>query len=120
MENLSELMKSFRIRVVLSRNFKKANITLAAAICSSLLISRANGSPLETSPRSNGETTSQSLAVFAGLPYMMFATTVLLVAHFLAKKKGPIPVWGCLMAVWAFAWWGIRNDASTNLWLLAR
>ena len=48
-----------------------------------------------------------------------FTAVVLLAAHALARIKGPVPVWGSMMTMFAFAWWGTRDDPTTTLWLSA-
>ncbi|KAL2044718.1 hypothetical protein N7G274_002492 [Stereocaulon virgatum] len=53
----------------------------------------------------------------AAWPCIGFTATVLLAAHTLARVKGPVPVWGSMMTMFAFAWWGTRDDLTTTLWL---
>ena len=60
----------------------------------------------------------QSPSSFDSWPYLVFVAAFLPTGQFLARRKGPITVWGCIMAVSAFAWWGIREDVATSLWLL--
>lgn len=88
--------------------------------CLCLFIPAVNGTPFEQkladSPSAN-RAFPHSQSAFTGWPYIVFSFGVLLIAHILANKKGRVPVWGSMMAVWAFAWWGIRDDAATSLWL---
>ena len=61
-----------------------------------------------------------SIAVAAssliGLPYVAFLAAVLSVAFYMAALRDPISVWGCMMSIWAFGWWAIKDDAHTTLW----
>ena len=63
---------------------------------------------------------ASSIAVAAssltGLPYLAFIAGVLSFAFYVAALKDPITVWGCMMSVWAFGWWAIKDDTSTTLW----
>ena len=85
-----------------------------------LFISTVNGTPPKRDVTDITVNTAlpQSPSFFNGWPHLFFAAVVLLMARFLAHRKGPIPVWGCMMAVWAFAWLGIREDTATSLWLM--
>ena len=86
----------------------------------SLFILTASGSPpkREKADVSVDTALPQPPSSFDGWPHIIFVAVVLPTAQFLAGKKGPIPVWGSMMAVWAFAWWGIREDVATSLWLM--
>lgn len=49
------------------------------------------------------------------LGYSVVALAIVLIAQYLASRKGPIHVWGCVMAGSAYAWLMIRNDPTTTL-----
>lgn len=49
------------------------------------------------------------------LGYSVVALAIVLIAQYLAPRKGPIHVWGCVMAGSAYAWLMIRNDPTTTL-----
>ncbi|KAL2049789.1 hypothetical protein ABVK25_009884 [Lepraria finkii] len=51
-----------------------------------------------------------------GLSYVAFLAAVLSVAFYMAALRDPISVWGCMMSIWAFGWWAIKDDAHTTLW----
>ena len=50
----------------------------------------------------------------------LFAVVFLLLAYGMATKKGPIPVWGSLMAVLSYSWWVVRDDGAMDLWLACK
>ena len=105
-----------------SRSRIHATFSSLAPPCLALLIPTVSGNPLEKTNIDHQPDNSplpQPSSAFVGGPYLISAIGVLLTAHLLANRKGRIPVWGCMMAVWAFAWWGIRDDDSTTLWLSA-
>lgn len=59
-----------------------------------------------------------SMLLIVGLSHCVFVVAVLLAARSLAKRQGPTPIYGSLMAVLAFGWWAIRGDTSSTLWSL--
>ena len=61
----------------------------------------------------------RSRSLFIGGPYVIFAMIILLLAYSVANRKGRIPVWECMMAIWAFAWWRIQESSNADLWLSA-
>ena len=72
------------------------------------------------SPIGNADETNKSSSIAPSLPLLVgslyggFAVAALAVANSLAKQKGPIRVWGCMMGISAYGWWVVRNDATAS------
>lgn len=101
-------------RLLKSRN--PIPFKVAIALHLPLLVSTADASVAQRPSSNTAQTETPS--PFTGWPYVVFFTFILSTAHFLARKHGSIPVWGCMMAVFSFAWWSIRDDNNTSLSLL--
>ena len=94
--------------------------TCFAPLMLPVLVASEDSSGIHMAKSSLGRTDWQhSPSTFIGGPYIIFAILILLLAYFLAGRKGRIPVWECMMAGWAFAWWGIRENSNADLWLSA-
>ena len=48
------------------------------------------------------------------LLYLLLASVVMGFAHFIARSKGPMTVYGTLMAVTSLGWWAIRGGDNTT------
>ncbi len=84
----------------------------------SLALPSAGASPIGKSANAEGPTNVGSFP-FAGLGCFVFALAILFVAQYLAPRKGPICVWGYVMAGSAYSWLMVRNDPTTTLALSA-
>lgn len=81
----------------------------------------ASGSPINNAEMQGEALNTVSVALSRAAGFLpLFAATFLVLAYGMATKKGPIKVWGSLMAVLSFFWWVIRDDAAMNLWLACK
>ena len=98
----------------------RSSVALTLPICTLFIVPTT----ARTIPRNarNEESTgnfSAAVILLAHWPHLAFVIITLLVARHLAHTKDPMFVWGCMMSVWAFAWWTIRADSSTSLQISA-
>ncbi|KAI4128089.1 MAG: hypothetical protein LQ347_004316 [Umbilicaria vellea] len=84
-----------------------------------LVAARPQGNSEDLPAPSPSDLRASSASLVTKVSSIIFVAAVLVAAHFLAKQKGPTPVYGSLMTALAFGWWVIRGDASTSLWCLS-
>lgn len=83
-----------------------------------LVAARPQGNSEDLPAPGTSEPGASLASLVTGVSSAAFVAAVLVAAHFVAKQKGPTPVYGSLMTALAFGWWVIRGDASTSLWSL--
>ena len=100
LERCARLMKSLYSAMVIRASFIFMSLKMASA------------RPTSTS-RSDTSTITYE-AFLTSLLYMVLAAIVMGVAHLLAKAKGPMSIYGTLMAVTSLGWWAIRGDDAPS------